>query len=311
MRPDRLFALHVMAGRRMMGMTGTVAALRGTRSGIPFRFEMPVAVFEKAGGTPGTERRIGGIASTDKLDKQDEVVIQRGLDFQPFLRGGWFNDNHSRDTAHILGYPDPDRGARYVQKGDCLPDGTTAPRAGWWVEGYLLKGHEPADKIWNLAKALQESDRRLGFSIEGKVVQRWKSNPKVIVKAVVRNVAVTGCPINDDTRLEVLAKSMSVVEKALRAGQANEKPSTPGAGGGRPMRVQSLEGPLHVFAAKANRWNKRKRRGVVTGPNGVTPVLKSLSKGDAVSLILALRPDLPAGVAGRIVDAAFAERLAA
>ena len=130
------------------------------------------------------------------------------------------------------------------------------------------------------------------------------------MKARVRNVAVTSCPINDDTRLEVLAKSMSVVEKALRAGQGNEKPSAPGAGGGRPLRAQSLEG-LNDFAARTGRWQKRKKRGLITGPNGVTPAFKSMSKSDAVSLILALRPDLPAGVAGRIVDAAFAERRAA
>ena len=71
---------------------------------IPFKFEIPFEVFHKA-GEKGKERRIGGMVSTDKRDRQGEVVLNRGLDFSEFVHNGWFNDNHSKETTGIVGYP--------------------------------------------------------------------------------------------------------------------------------------------------------------------------------------------------------------
>ena len=50
-------------------------------------------VFEK--GTGDKRIKLRGIISTEHRDRQGEVILQRGLDFRPFLDYGWFNDNHS------------------------------------------------------------------------------------------------------------------------------------------------------------------------------------------------------------------------
>jgi len=50
-------------------------------------------------------RPIGGHCSTEGIDRQDEVVVARGLDFSEFVAFGYFNDNHRQDTASVLGYP--------------------------------------------------------------------------------------------------------------------------------------------------------------------------------------------------------------
>ena len=46
--------------------------------------------------------------------------------------------------------------------------------AGLFAGAQLRPGlhHPPADRIWSLAKALANTSRRLGFSIEGKILER-------------------------------------------------------------------------------------------------------------------------------------------
>lgn len=184
-----------------------------------FTFEFEFETFEKAGAPRGRERRIGGIVSTDDLDKQQETLIQEGLDFGPFLKGGWFNDNHAKETGAAVGYPE------FAELRD-LPGG----RKGWYVEGYLLKGTQRADEIWELATALERSGsgRRLGFSVEGNILERDAADPRTVRRAIVREIAVTRTPVNDQTDLRVLAKSLVV--------------GTPAApGNAAPLQVESLE----------------------------------------------------------------------
>lgn len=238
--------------------------------GLPFQFEVPVTFFEKAGEEPGKRRRIGGIISTEAPDRQNETVLADALVLDDFLKAGWFNDNHSRDTDGIVGYPEA---TRKFKKGEQLPNGEKAKHAGHWAEGYML-GTERANKIWELGKALQGTGRRLGFSVEGKILAR--TGPKTIVKkgddgqpqwvgeriakAVVRNVAITNCPVNTDTGLEILTKSLEafkhtdpddlearvkVLEKMMAMGHPipGHKFNGPqsGEGAGQVLAPQSLE----------------------------------------------------------------------
>lgn len=192
--------------------------------------------------------------STAKNDRQGEVVLQNGLNFTEFLQNGWFNDNHSKETTGIVGYPIKVERRKHAGKD------------GHYVEGYLLPNYEPADKIWKLANSLQKTGRRLGFSIEGAVTRRAGNDGRTIAEAKVRNVAITNCPVNTDTGLEVLAKSMMALEadgdeymrRAMMAGQAiNDPGSAPGQGFA--LRTESME-----------RKPKRKKR---------------LSKADAIDLL--------------------------
>lgn len=231
---------------------------------LPFKFEFDVEVFQKAGTTH--ERRIGGIVSTDGIDRQGEKLLQEGLDFGPFLSKGWFNDNHDSATEALIGYPDK-------AEMRSLTDGST----GWYVEGYLLKGHKRADAIWDLANALQKSDRRLGFSVEGGIVERDPNDSSTVRKAIVREVAITRCPVNTDTALNVLAKS-------LAAGNAVMGPSAPAAGDGFALRTESLDGD--------DEDEKKKRKG--KGPR--------IKKSDAIKMMMA--HDFPREIAERIVGLA-------
>lgn len=180
------------------------------------------------------ERRIGGTCSTESLDRQDERVLAKGLDFNPFLSYGWFNDNHSPATSAVLGWP-----TNVFLKSD-----------RWFTEGCLLKkGYKPADDIWELARSLEKSKapRLLGFSIEGKVVQRDTSSNRII-RAIVRNVAITNCPVNPDCEWRALVKAFAPVEtidnalrKAMSVGYGGNTGSSPLFNGGDGSEIMDLK----------------------------------------------------------------------
>lgn len=148
-----------------------------------------VELIQKSDAKKG-RRYIGGYASTDHLDRQGEVVFQKGLDFKEFVNHGYFNDNHNQKTAAQLGVPER---VKYVIG------------KGWHTEGYLLNT-KAADEVYELAKSLAdlEADRKLGFSIEGKITER---DGNKIKKAIIRNVAITSCPVNVNCTWELLSKA--------------------------------------------------------------------------------------------------------
>lgn len=256
---------------------------------IPFGFQVPVEVWRKSSSDDDREWRIGGIISSEHRDRQGDVVLQRGLDFDDFVKSGWLNDNHAKGTTDVLGYP------LRIQRT------TWNGKPATYMEGYLLKDYKPAQKVMQLAESLQKTDRRLGFSVEGKILQRTGPDGKTVAKAHVTNVAITNCPVNTVTGLEILAKAMFDMErdspcfsadeccgkcddglaKALSAGGAVAAPATPTPGDGFALRAESLEG----VRPKKKRKKKQDRR---------------LTKSAAIGMIRRRFPLVSAGGAERI-----------
>lgn len=229
-----------------------------------FQFDFEAEIFEKGG-----KRLIGGIVSTDDLDLQREVIVQEGLDFGPFMKAGFFNDNHDRATGSAVGVPTH---AEMRQ----LPGG----RKGWYVEGELYKTRR-ADEIWELANELSRSSpaRKLGFSVEGAIVDRDRDNQRKVLKAEVREVAITRCPINGNTSLDILAKALSA------GGDVSDPGAAPGQGFA--LRAESLE----------SRPAKKRR--------------KRMKKGEAIEFLRRIEPKVSAHLAERIVDYALRHHPAA
>jgi hypothetical protein len=170
-----------------------------------FQFRVPVVAFEKGDAPEGQRRRIAGIISTDSLDQQQERVIQEGLDFSGYIKSGFLNWNHSNKSASdILGYPES---VKQFKRGEMLPNGESAQANCSWNEGYLI-GRQGQD-VWEMAKDLQGTPRSLGFSIEGTINKRDEQDPSTILSASVNAVAITSCPVNQDSRLEILARSLA------------------------------------------------------------------------------------------------------
>jgi hypothetical protein len=207
-----------------------------------FRVWLPeVAFIEKSEDNDNhNSRKIKGIMSTQRKDRQGEVLLSKGLDFEEFLHQGHFNDNHSQDTSAIIGYPES---VQYHN--DLSSFGVKAP--GWTCEGYVLKGTKRADAIWELARALQDvPNRKLGFSVEGKVSRR---EDKTIKEAKIRNVAITNCPVNTDCTWEIFEKSFhdSDMAKSLMAG-----------GMGQVLATESLDSDVKKVLQNADKKKKSK-----------------------------------------------------
>jgi hypothetical protein len=165
-----------------------------------FSFWVPMDIV-KAGTTKdkkGKKRRwIEGIASTKDIDLQKEEVYQYGIDFSYFLKYGYFNNDHKPGFNNKVGEPT-----------ECK-----VTKEGLWTKGFLYENHKIANDIWELALALEASDskRKLGFSIQGKVLRR---HGRKIMKCWIQDIAITAAPINTHTWLDVV-KSLNNVPQEM------------------------------------------------------------------------------------------------
>jgi len=161
-----------------------------------FEFDLPMFL-KSAEGSTG-RRIVQGVASTPAQDLQEEEVVQKGLDLRYFLKYGYYNDDHKPGPENKVGQP-----TEGVIKNVRDVDGKTV--LGLWTRGFIWpKGaHQGADHIWELAKALEaaQSDRRMGFSIQGKILRRER---KRIIKAWIQDIAITASPVNTKTWMEVV-----------------------------------------------------------------------------------------------------------
>ncbi len=157
-----------------------------------FNFFLP-AEFEKANEKNGKKiMRVRGIASTKDTDSEGEILEPVGYSLDRFLTTGFINYNHlaKSDAAKIIGEPE----IASVTKDNKL-----------YIEGKLY--NTPlAKSVYALAETLKNSNskRRLGWSIEGRAVERDPSNPKRITKALITGVAITPSPVNANTYVDIL-----------------------------------------------------------------------------------------------------------
>ena len=140
---------------------------------------------------------LGGIASTADEDSDGEFLDPKGFDIKPLLKSGLVNWHHQAKTnpGTIVGEPTK----------------AEIRKEGLYIETQLYPHSQVACDIWELAKTLAKDSktRRLGYSIEGRVVQRKSDDPtnpdyKKIVKAIITGVAITHQPKNPKTFANII-----------------------------------------------------------------------------------------------------------
>ena len=180
-----------------------------------FQFFAPITDFDVVKSGDDQTMRIGGFVSSEREDRQGEKVIQKGLDFAPFLEYGWFNDNHKKEMTKggAIGYPAKENAVIWLKKGDPKPlNGISADRSGWYVHGELLDTEEGRD-TYSFIKAVEKvPHRNVGFSLEGKVKSRQGNK---LLKAAVHHIAITHVPVSHDTAVEALSKAMAEANEEL------------------------------------------------------------------------------------------------
>lgn len=178
----------------------------------------PIIKGGKAGAAKDGKRWIQGVASTSSRDLQGEVVEQSGMDVSYFLKHGYFNNDHKDGFANKVGQPTEAR----------------VTKDGLWVKGFLFKDKKVADEIWEMMQSLERSgaDRKIGFSIQGKVKKR---EGNLIKECWIQDIAITTAPVNTTTWAEIV-KSMSV------KGKKDEAKALTASGNGADLVPESLEG---------------------------------------------------------------------
>lgn len=172
-----------------------------------FNFWCPVEISKAIDPNTGEEQMLlGGIASTADEDSDGEFLDPKGFDIKPLLKSGMVNWHHQAKTCPgtIVGEP---------TKAEIRKDGL-------YIETKLYPSSSVARDIWQLAQTLEEdsSTRRLGYSIEGKVLERKsndKSSPdyKKITKAVITGVAITHQPKNPKTFANIIKGEIDDLEE--------------------------------------------------------------------------------------------------
>lgn len=279
-----------------------------------FEFFLPIQI-EKAGDeSKDGERIVYGVASTEDLDLDEEIVSASGLkkSLNYFLKHGRIDYDHkSKDEPkYIIGEPISahfDKSNRFHLKGKLYK-----------------KGHEMADQVWGLMKA---GCTRLGWSIGGKVLKKAmqfdkslnKFVPKV-VEALINHVAITPHPKNVNTFATATAygafmKSLATtaptlgtiinldgreyivadreeLEKAMSTASGSSAGGT--ASGVNPIIHQSLDSDIKVFlkyaysknfsgdANASRRWFKSQGVGSVKADSFAAYIVKNHARISAL-----------------------------
>ena len=157
-----------------------------------FEFHVPVNVV-KAGEGANQKMILGGIASTADTDREGENLMPEGFDYSYLLNHGFINWHHqmNKNPEAVIGEPT----MAEVRKGQ-----------GLYIEGELYPESEMAKKAYALTAVLKANSkkRKMGWSIEGKVVERDPNNPKRVLKAKITGVALTPMPINQKTFANII-----------------------------------------------------------------------------------------------------------
>lgn len=159
-----------------------------------FGFFVP-AELVKGKDSEGKEvMQIAGVASTTDRDTDDEILLPQGFDLSYFTSSGFINWHHRQKDkpSAIIGEP----ATAKVQKGG--------------KELYVLANlyDTPlAREVYDLGVVLKtqsKTGRKLGFSIEGKVIERDPNDPKIVTKAAITGCAITYQPKNGTSFAEVV-----------------------------------------------------------------------------------------------------------
>lgn len=173
-----------------------------------FKFEVPISEVHKsaeANDDGSHDIIIAGWASTATRDFQGESIDPVGIDCSYFIEHGWIDWEH--DTDEKIGEP----------TGNTFTDSSK----GLYVEAKLFPNNPHVQKLLRLTDDLESinSDRKIGFSIEGEIGERDSYDDTIIRSVLITGVAVTGNPANPDATWDYIQKSINKANKAaLEAG---------------------------------------------------------------------------------------------
>jgi hypothetical protein len=157
-----------------------------------FNFFIPITTIKKSKDKNGKEEMIvEGIASTPERDLEGEILNPKGYELDYFLKSGWLKWEHDKDPKNYIGQPTH---ANITKENELF------------IRGKLFPESKTAREVYELAEVLEkaDTDRQIGWSIEGKAKKRDPMNPKKVERAMITNVVLTTNPIGMNTWAQIV-----------------------------------------------------------------------------------------------------------
>ena len=157
------------------------------------KFNVPLDYIEKGTNKAGIKvMKVGGCASTEAVDFDEESLDPNGFETSYFLTHGFINYNHQGKVN-----PEANIGE---------PVTAEVRDNQFHITGELYSDNAIAKSTYRTMQSLKlnKSKRRMCWSVEGKVLERDAKNPKRITRLLVTGVALTLNPKNPDTYADIL-----------------------------------------------------------------------------------------------------------
>lgn len=169
-----------------------------------FKFFIPLDINSIIKGGEKNEKGdmfLTGIASTLDRDTDGEILDPNGFDLTQLMERGFINWHHKDDPNYYIGEP--------VEA--FIKDNKLHVKARLWGFSELAKS------VYDMAVGLVKSgsSRRLGWSIEGKAIEKDTINPKIIKKAKITGIAITPIPKNASTFVDIIKGEKTGYEEEL------------------------------------------------------------------------------------------------
>jgi hypothetical protein len=202
-----------------------------------FKFFAPIELVKGKDENGSVVMKMQGIASTGAQDSDNEFLDPKGFDLNYFMKHGYMNWNHqtNQNPLAIIGRP-------------------TAAKV---VKGKLnlsceLFDHNPLAKdVYKLGEVLSSQGMALGYSIEGKVVERDSKDPRKVLKAKITGCAITPNPKNQETVANIVkgydSEGLDLIKGMYSAyddasEEEKEKAMSAGSASGQAISKESLDG---------------------------------------------------------------------
>ena len=232
---------------------------------LNFETYVPLSSISKSNANKETGNYIvSGIASNGDRDLQGEIICPEGLDISYLLSSGYIDYEH--DKGSVIGVP--------------IEDGTYVDSDGLHLKALIFGDDPRVQKMFKLQQQFDDNNvnRSLGFSIEGKVLDRDVTDESIVREVMVSGVALTYRPACDTARVKSWSKivksvsentSLAEVKKSLDTDAPLENINKGGAWeagsgvspktqhGGAAMRTESLEGSITTLAEKIKKLEEQ------------------------------------------------------
>lgn len=167
---------------------------------VPIDIEKAKTSKEKSTGTDDDSRYdnmvFEGVASDSSEDDEGESMNPNGFILDRFLKSGLLN------LDHLTSRSKENKSRFWIGE----PLDAWVKDNKFFVKGKLWKKSPEARAFWDKCIQMAESGstRKPGMSIEGKVIERDKTNPRKVSKALITNVALTFQPVNTNSFFDII-----------------------------------------------------------------------------------------------------------